>query len=148
MSAYWSRRRVLGATLGVAGASCFAGLAPGAAASGTHAGGTARLGVDRLVVVHDGRFESSRRHADGLARHAHRIIDAREDLARLWYRELRLEAARTPLAFAGLTTWSDYVVIRGCAAEAGLRESRHELIRDAGGRGCTLVRWHIGGTST
>jgi hypothetical protein len=138
MSAHWSRRRVLGTTLGVAGASFLAGLG----------GGAARPVVSRLIVVHDGRFESSRRHAAGLARHAHRTIDAREDLARLWYRELRLEAARTPLAFAGLTIWSDYVVLSGCAAEAGLRESRYELIRDAGGRGCTLVRWQIGGTST
>jgi hypothetical protein len=143
MSANWNRRHVLGATLGVAGAACLAGLAPRAAA-----GRTTRPVVGRLVVVHDGGFESSRRHADGLALHAHRTIDAREDLARLWYRELRLEAARAPLEFAGLTTWSDYVVLKGCAAEAGLRESRYELIRDAGGHGCTLVYWYIGGTST
>lgn len=139
---------MLGATLGIAGAACLEGLAPRAAAGSTRTGGTTRTVAGRLVVVHDGRFESSRRHADGLARHAHRTIDAREDLARLWYRELRLEAARAPLEFAGLTTWSDYVVLKGCAAEAGLRESRYEMIRDAGGRGCTLVRWQIGGTST
>jgi hypothetical protein len=153
MSARWNRRRMLGATLGVAGASWLGGLAPRAAAGGTAptgagSGGAGAPAAARLVVVHDGRFESSRRHADRLAWHAHRTIDAREDLARLWYRELRLEAARTPLAFAGLTTWSDYVVLQGCAAEAGLRESRYELVRDAGGRGCTLVRWQIGGTST
>jgi hypothetical protein len=138
MSAQWSRRRVLGATLGAT---------LGVAGAAWLARSSAHAAVGRLVVVQDGRFASSRRHADGLARRAHRTIDAREDLARLWYRELRLEATRTPLAFAGLTTWSDYVVLRGCAAEAGLRESRYELIRGAGGRGCTLVRWQIGGSS-
>jgi hypothetical protein len=137
--ARWSRRSVLRASLGLAGASWLAGLAPQAGAA---------PGSAYLVVVRDGRYAASRRHADALAPRAHRILEARDDLARLWYGGLAAEARRTPLALAGLTTWSDYVVLEGCAAEAGLRAARHELIRDAGGRGGTLVRWQIGGTPT
>jgi hypothetical protein len=141
MSAVWSRRRVLGTTLGAAGAALVAQLMPRPAAAG---GDLADTATARLIVVQDGRYPSSRRHAEALARQAHLIIDAGEDVARLWYRGLAASAARTPLAFAGLTTWSDFVVLRGCAAEAGLRRSRHELVRDTGGNGCTLVRWQIG----
>lgn len=137
--AHWSRRSLLRAALGLAGASWLATPAPRAAAT---------PGPVRLVVVRDGRYAASRRHAEGLAPQAQRILDARDDLARLWYRGLAAEARRTPLALAGLTTWSDYVVLRGCAAEAGLRAARHALVRDVGGRGCTLVRWQIGGTPT
>jgi len=135
---------MLGATLGIAGAAGLPDLATRATPSSGIAGTTAGA---RVVVVQDGRFAASRRQADALARHAHLTVDARDDLARLWYRDLAASAARTPLVFTGLTTWSDYLVLKGCAAEAGLRASRHELIRDAGGRGCTLVRWQIGGAS-
>jgi len=147
MNTDWNRRRVLGATLGIAGAACLPGRAPRAATASD--GNVARSAVAaRLVVVQDGRYAASRREADELAPHARLTIDARDDLARLWYRGLAASAARTPLVLAGLTTWSDYLVLKGCAAEAGLRASRHELIRNAGGRGCTLVRWQIGGAPT
>ena len=37
-------------------------------------------------------------------------------------------------------------VTAAAAAECGLRQATHELVRDAAGTGCTLVRWQIGGT--
>ncbi len=146
MSRNWSRRRVLGATLGIVGVACLPGRGPRAAAARPDA--ATLPGAPRLVVVQDGRYAASRRHADELAPRAQLLVDARDDLARLWYRDLAASAARTPLMFAGLTTWSDYLVLKGCAAEAGLRAARHELIRNTDRRGCTLVRWQIRGAST
>lgn len=128
---------MLGATLGLTGACGIAGLLPRAFAAGA---------VDpALIVVQDGRYARSRQHADELAPRARQRLDARDDLARLWYAGLRDLAARTPLRLTGLTTWSDYLVMRGCAAEAGLRATSHRMVRDAGGSGCTLVHWQIGG---
>jgi hypothetical protein len=152
MSAGWSRRRLLGATLALAG-SCGGALLAPRAALGT-GGGPCRGATPRppdtatLIAVQDGRYVASRRYAAELAVRAPRTLEARADLARQWYGGLRAAAARGPLRFAGLTTWADFLVMRGCAAECGLRQARHELVRDAGGRGCTLVRWQIGGART
>jgi hypothetical protein len=137
VSATWSRRRLLGATLGLAGSCGVAGLAPRVFAAGAVDPG--------LVVVQDGRYARSRQHADELAPRARQRLDTRDDLARLWYAGLRDLAARTPLRLTGLTTWSDYLVMRGCAAEVGLRATTHRMVGNAGGNGCTLVHWRIGG---
>lgn len=147
---------MLGATLGLAAASGIGALAPRAAAAGGYdaAAGNAAAPDTRagdsaapLIVVQDARYAASRQHAAALAPQAARVLETRADLARQWYGGLRAAATRTPLQFAGLTTWSDFVVMRGCAAECGLRTASHELLRDAGGAGCTLVRWRIGGAS-
>ncbi|MFO1265598.1 MAG: hypothetical protein U1F67_01570, partial [Rubrivivax sp.] len=98
------------------------------------------------VVVQDGRYAASRRHAAALAPQSVRVLEAQADLARQWYGGLRAEVARAPLRFAGLTTWADFLVMRGCAAECGLRRATHELVRDVDGTGRTLVRWRIEGT--
>jgi hypothetical protein len=145
MSNPCSRRSVLGAMLGIAGGAGLAALAPTVRAPARAA---ATRSAPRLLIVQDGRYAASRRHADRYARQALRVVDARDDLARLWYGGLAHAATTAPLVIRGLTTWSDYVVLRGCAAESGLRAARAELIRAAGGRGCTLVRWQIGGTPT
>ncbi|MCC7463553.1 MAG: hypothetical protein IT480_13960 [Gammaproteobacteria bacterium] len=152
MTAGWSRRRMLGAALGLAGAGGLAALGPRAtsaaplsAATGARRGAADAAGSGAaLIVVQDGRYAASRRHAAALAPQAARVLEARSDLARQWYGGLRSVAARAPLNFSGLTTWSDFLVMRGCAAECGLRAATHELLRDAGGAGCTLVRWQIG----
>jgi hypothetical protein len=157
MSGAWSRRRMLGATLGLAAAGGIGALAPRTAAAsryGTATGNAGDTGAHSaragdstapLIVVQDAGYAASRQHAAALAPQATRVLEARADLARQWYGELRAAATRTPLQFAGLTTWSDFVVMRGCAAECGLRTASHELLRDAGGAGRTLVRWRIGG---
>ncbi|MCC7463256.1 MAG: hypothetical protein IT480_12430 [Gammaproteobacteria bacterium] len=134
MSDAWSRRRLLGAALGLAGTGVIALLAPRGAAHRASA----------LIVVQDGRYAASRGHAARLAPRALRVLEARADLARQWYGGLRSLAARAPLQFAGLTSWSDFLVMRGCAAECGLRAATYELVRDADGAGHTLVRWRIG----
>jgi hypothetical protein len=143
MSTAWSRRRMLGATFGLAGAWGIGALA--ARGDGAAIAGVAAATATTLIVVQDGRYAASRRHAEALAPRAARTLEARSDLARQWYGGLRAVAARTPLSFAGLTTWSDFLVMRGCAAECGLRAATHELVRDVDGTGRTLVRWRIGG---
>lgn len=146
---------MLGAALGLAGIGTTGVLAPrgaaaaGAGGPGARAGamrtaGVAHRGAPALIVVQDGRYATSRRYAAARASRALRVLEARADLARQWYGELRSLAARTPLQLAGLTSWSDFLVMRGCAVECGLRAATHELVRDGGGAGRTLVRWWIG----
>ncbi|MCC7410586.1 MAG: hypothetical protein IT495_02980 [Gammaproteobacteria bacterium] len=141
MNGAWDRRRVLRTALGLAGAGAIGALAPRGAAM--RAADVARRGTPALILVQDGRYAASRGYATARAPQALRVLEARADLARQWYGELRALAARTPLQFAGLTSWSDFLVMRGCAAECGLRAATHELVRAAGGTGCTLVRWQI-----
>ena len=133
---------MLGATFGLAGAWGIGALA--ARGDGAAIAGVAAATATTLIVVQDGRYAASRRHAEALAPRAARTLEVRSDLARQWYGGLRAVAARTPLSFAGLTTWSDFLVMRGCAAECGLRAATHELVRDVDGTGRTLVRWRIG----
>lgn len=160
MSGRWNRRQLLGATFGLAATGSLGALVPGAArgaapdvtgapgATGVQAATAAAAvpagGATTLVVVHDSRHAASLRHAAALAPRAARLLDAREDLARQWYGELRARAERAPLALAGMTSWSDFLVLRGCAAECGLRAATHELVRNVDGSGRTLVRWQIG----
>lgn len=152
MSGRWNRRQLLGATLGLAAAAgldTLAPLAPRAARTARTAApaSAAAAGDDALlIVVQDSRHAASLRHAAALAPRAARLLDAREDLARLWYGGLRAHAERAPLALAGMTSWSDFLVLRGCAAECGLRAATHELLRNVDGSGRTLVRWRIGRT--
>ena len=61
-------------------------------------------------------------------------FDALQDVARLWRGPL---AGRTRLA--GLTTWADFQVISGLAAEAR-RKVSHTLVRESGS---TLVFWTL-----
>jgi hypothetical protein len=98
------------------------------------------------IAVFDGRHEASRRWARQLEQTGVTVIDARRDVARLWYGPLKRVRGRggRPV-IAGLTTWADFQVLSGCAAEARLAVS-HELTQGSGPaerRRGTLVSWTI-----
>jgi hypothetical protein len=89
-------------------------------------------GAAPAAAIFDSRHAASRAWADAWP--AAMRFDAQEDVARLW---------RGPLAgrarIAGLTTWADFQVISGLAAEAR-RKVRHSLVRQSGS---TLVFWDL-----
>lgn len=83
------------------------------------------------IAVFDRRYGESVAWAKAMAAEGARLVGAHEDVARLWYGPLKDQ--RTSLA--GLTTWADFQVIQGCAAEARLR-----LLHKRRGR---LVEWAV-----
>jgi len=87
------------------------------------------------AVIYDSRHAASRRWARAQA--GAQRIDARGDVLRIW-RTLAPSGA----SLAGVTTWADFQVIAGCAAEAR-RPVRHDLLRPASGPGPTLVTWTV-----
>jgi hypothetical protein len=48
-------------------------------------------------------------------------VNALDDLCSRWYTRLRREVLADARHIAGLTTWIDYVIMQGCAAEIGYR---------------------------
>ena len=123
-----------------------AGLAAPMMLSTGRASATAASLVRPDIAVFDGRHEASRIWARKLEQAGVTIFDARRDVARLWYGPLkRVRGRGRRPVIAGLTTWSDFQVLSGCAAEARLA-ARHALAPGAGPgdkqRG-TLVSWTI-----
>lgn len=97
------------------------------------ASGTARAmaGAAPVLVIYDSRLPESRAFAALIP--APRIDVAQED-ARFW---ASLRAAAPKGRIAGLTRWSDLVVVRGYLEEQG-RRLRHEM------RQGMLFRWDMG----
>jgi hypothetical protein len=82
-------------------------------------------------------FDPASPTARALAKQAYgqQLIALRGDPVRLW--RDRLATAAGPIG--GITTWADYVILRGLAAERGLR-IRHEEHVAVPGK-AMLVRW-------
>lgn len=68
----------------------------------------------------------------------YRLIALDRDPVRLW--RDALADHRGPVA--GLTRWSDYVMLRGLAEERGLRIRHEERVSVA--QGAMIVRWQMG----
>jgi hypothetical protein len=111
------------AALGLGGAAL---LAPAVASAGT----TPRASG---ILLFDPASPQSRT----IARTAHgqRLIALEGDPVRLWRDTLR----DAPGPIGGITRWSDYLILRGLAAEQGLRIRQEDHVRMAGKP--MLVRW-------
>jgi hypothetical protein len=131
------RRRDLLAAAGLA-APVLLSAARGSAASA----GRARPDI----AVFDSRHEASRLWARNLEQAGVTVFDARRDVARLWYGPLKRVRGRggRPV-IAGLTTWADFQVMSGCAAEARLAVRREPAQASGPGqsRRGALVSWTI-----
>ncbi len=79
----------------------------------------ARGAIGHVVV--DDRLAHSAAFAGGFFGSNIHHIDALDDLCNRWYTRLRREVLADARHIAGLTTWIDYVVMQGCAAEIGYR---------------------------
>lgn len=102
--------------------------------------------VQRVAVIYDPRYVPSRRFAGTLARYGAEPFDAAEDLVRLWRGALSAYWRGAGTRIAGLTTFSDFVIARSCARQAGLasigapRSERH----GTGTRSFQLTSWLFG----
>ena len=81
---------------------------------------TARSAIGHVVV--DARLAHAAAFAGGFAGANIHRVDALDDLCNRWYTRLRREVLADARHIAGLTTWMDYVVMRGCVGEIGYRE--------------------------
>jgi hypothetical protein len=118
MGGSMTRRGVLAGAAALAGLTSLPGI--------LNASGIGHVVVDERLahsVAFAGGFDGSRIHR----------VSAMDDLCNRWYTRMRREVLADGTAIAGLTTWMDYVVMRGCAAEIGYRRSRYAEHRAASG---------------
>ena len=141
---------MLRATLAAAAAPMLAPVGARAAVACIAGAGavTPAAGAPRRIVVYDGRYPVCDRYARASGAPPRDLIDTRDDVARCWYGGLADAARRERVELAGLTTWADFVVLRGCAAEAGLRATDYEILNATRERCGTLVRWRMAGRRT
>jgi hypothetical protein len=118
------------------------GVLSGAAliAAGTALPRLLRPRADRVGhVVVDARLDDSPVFAAGFAAARVHTVGAVDDLCNYWYTRLRREVLAGGGDIAGLTTWMDYVVMRGCAAEIGYCRSHYAERGSPGRRTFTWV---------
>jgi hypothetical protein len=81
------------------------------------------------AVIYDGRYSDARRFAESLGdRAAMRLATTGETIG-LWDRDCRPRLVNRKWRFAGMTTYSDFVLLRSCARECGgtiLYEGLHD----------------------
>jgi hypothetical protein len=127
-----------------------AALAPVVRAAGvaefTADDAAARLGArsgDLLLAVHDPAYRRSREFAAALQDRGARVIALEPDALAAWHGTLRAACAAAPgVRITGLTTHTDFMVLRDLARGVGLT-TLAERDADAGGlRGrATLIGW-------
>jgi hypothetical protein len=110
----FTRRDVL-KSAAVAGVAALAPLLP--CAPGAHP-------LLPQLVITEPRFAESRPFLAGIGS-AVPQVQAGLDVCRQWYDSLQQLASRHRGAVAGLTTWIDFLVLRGCFGEVGFRCRYH-----------------------
>ena len=92
------------------------------------------------LLVTDARFEESKRFAATFAGAARCQLDIADDVCHHWYGSLRDRVTAEKGDLVGVTTWIDFEVMRGCAAEAGYQCRSQNMLPAVGGRP-SLVSW-------
>lgn len=102
-------------------------LAAGALAA-PHGAWARGVSAAPAVALYDARYDEARRFAAALSRAGALQLETGRDVAVLWYGRLQHLAVAYPgLRLAGLATGADFLVIRGCAAEARLTVAHHAI---------------------
>lgn len=123
----------------IAGAAAVAGVAATGVrlqAAGTEADAARRVSL----LVTDTRFEESKRFAVRVAGAARCQLDISDDVCRHWYGSIRERVRAEQGDLVGVTTWIDFEIMRGCAAEAGY-VCRSQQKQSARGGRVSLVSW-------
>ena len=124
-----NRRELLRATAASALPLLAAPLSAVAAGTAPEAGGrAARLALSLPVhaVIYDGRYVAAQAFAHSELARGARVFDARCDVVRLWRGPLLQLRGRGPVRVAGLTTYSDLILVCDCAREARLAVLRQQ----------------------
>jgi hypothetical protein len=123
--------------------SLLAALAPVVRAAVTPAAATHAV----LFAVHDPAYRRSREFALALQDRGARLVAADPDVLALWHAVLQPACHLQPagLRMAGLTTRTDFLVLRDCARGAGFVPLATQDA-DAGAlrRRATLISWVLG----
>jgi len=110
-----SRREVLAG----AGLALLGGALPGAAA--TNAAGTAAAGERPLIVLQDPRLPLPAQVQRQLDAGGARRIDLEADPVRMWRGAQASLLAAASTRLLGVTTWPNFLLVRGLAEESGRR---------------------------
>jgi hypothetical protein len=92
-------------------------------------GGRARL----CAVIRDVRYADARRFAEGLGGRSAMLLATVGDPVTLWRAECRLRLRSPAWRLAGMTTYSDFLLLRGCARECGasvIYQAVHDFRRE------------------
>jgi hypothetical protein len=108
--------------------------------------------ADRVdVVLYEPKYLASRDFALQLIEHGARPFSTHDCIVSLWRGPLERCAKQRKARIAGLTLYSDFVIMRECARERRLRVLREDLRQceaascmDGAPRSVTLASWLIG----
>jgi hypothetical protein len=108
----------------------------GAAATAVIAAAASRIGRSSKfhAVVYNEWFPQARTFADRLAAQGARVLPIAGDAGRLWYDTLRALVSQGGRRIAGMTTYTDLLILETLARDTRLRVSQ----RESAGR---LVSW-------
>jgi hypothetical protein len=116
-----------------------AALAPVVRAAGVDSGGIAPL----LLAVHDPAYRRSREFAAALQDRGARVVALEPDVLAAWHHTLRAACVEssTSVRISGLTTRTDFLVLRDLARAAGLAPVAARDADAGGARRATLIGW-------
>jgi hypothetical protein len=125
-----------------------AALAPVVRAAGMGAAGNATAPADdattaSLLAVHDPAYRRSRAFAAALQDRGARVLALEPDALAAWHGTLRAACAAAPATrIVGLTTHTDFMVLRDLARAAGYSPLATRDADAGGARGrATLIAW-------
>lgn len=99
--------------------------------------------LPQLLAVHDPDYRRSREFAAALQERGARMLALEPDALALWHGTLRSACQATPaVRISGLTTRTDFLVLRDLARSAGLAPLATRDADAGGARGrATLIGW-------
>jgi len=109
----------------VTGAAMAGTLVAGAATGGNSFGSQDDAAQQASVVLHDRRIEIEPALRDRLVAGGARFVELTDDPVRQWRGEIASLLTHPDTRLFGITQWSDYLLVRGMAAETR-RHVRHE----------------------
>jgi hypothetical protein len=109
----------------VTGAAMAGTLVAGTATGGNSFGSQEDAAQQASVVLHDRRIEIESALRDRLTAGGARFIELTDDPVRQWRSEISALLTHPDTRLFGITQWSDYLIVRGMAAETR-RHVRHE----------------------
>jgi hypothetical protein len=117
--------------------------------------GASPTAAQRLIAVHDPAYRRSHQFAQTLQQQGAQVLALSPDALAIWHRTLKASCAQSPASarIAGLTTFTDFIVLRDLARAEGLApmvvhdpDARDARIGQA--RRATLIAWVLAPRST
>jgi hypothetical protein len=121
-----------------------AAFAPVVRAAGLDTGaGAIAAAAPRLLVVHDPAYRRSREFAAAFQDRGARVVALEPDALAAWHGTLRAACADSGARISGLTTHTDFLVLRDLARAAGLVPVAARDADAGSARRATLIAWTL-----